>query len=65
MKFLLILALLYILYRLIMRSARKPGTLNDEANRAISATANAARYFIYGVSILSAVALCAYIWSVI
>lgn len=65
MKFLLILALLYIFYRLLMRTARKGGTLRDDANRAVSATANAARYFIYSLWIMCAVALGAYVWSVI
>lgn len=65
MKFLLILALLYIVYKLVTRAARKPGKLNHDANRAVAAAANTARYFIIGIWLMCAVALGAYVWSVI
>jgi hypothetical protein len=47
LKFVLIFAFGFIFLSMLMGSARKRGKLNDEANKAVGALANAMRFLVY------------------
>jgi hypothetical protein len=58
MKIVLIFATVFIFVSMLMGSARRRGKLNEDANRAVGALANAMRYFVYGLLVVVA-AVCA------
>lgn len=57
MKFVIVFAVLFMLAAYWMTAASKHGKLDDRANRAVGALANAMRYFLYGL-MLCAVLFC-------
>lgn len=56
MKFMLIMATLFILIWLVMNTARRRGKLDDNANRAVVGLASSMRIFVYGLLIFAGVA---------
>jgi hypothetical protein len=56
LKFVLVVAFGFIFLSMLMGSARKRGKLNDEANKAVGALANAMRFLVYSLVAVAALA---------
>lgn len=65
MKFVLIVAFGFIFLSMLMGSARKRGKLNEGANKAVGALANAMRFFVYGLLALVVVACGVIAWQML
>jgi hypothetical protein len=62
MKIILTLGIVFVLVAASMRSARKRGKLNEEANKAVGALADTMRYFLYGLMAIVGFACAAFIY---
>ena len=57
MKYLIVLAVVFLLFSSMMGRASKKGKLNEQANKAVTGLANAMRYFVYALLIVIAITL--------
>jgi hypothetical protein len=62
MKIILTFGIVFVLVAASMRSARKRGKLNEEANKAVGALADTMRYFLYGLMAFVGFACAAFIY---
>ncbi len=56
MKFVLILATLFVFVSMLLNAARRRGKLDDKANRAVAGLASSMRVFVYGLLAFVAIA---------
>ncbi|RJG11750.1 hypothetical protein [Massilia cavernae] len=57
MKYVIVLAVVFLLLSSMMGRASKKGKLNEQANKAVTGLANAMRYLVYALMIVMAIAL--------
>ncbi len=62
MKFVLILATLFVFISLLLNGARRKGKLNEDANRAVAGLASSMRIFVYGLLFFVGIVCLAVAW---
>ena len=57
MKYVIVLAVIFLLFSSMMGRASKKGKLNEQANKAVTGLANAMRYLVYALLVIMAIAV--------
>ncbi|MGZ8288708.1 MAG: hypothetical protein ACXW2U_08085 [Telluria sp.] len=55
MKYVIVLAVIFLLFSSMLGRASKKGKLNEQANNAVTGLANAMRYFVYALLVIIAI----------